>query len=137
LVFFSFARFFSGFFRFGSVFPVPGLKNQNRTEPVGFFKILISLIGFFSQFGFFNYFFSGFLGLIGFLVFLNTPTYKAAGGEGLHLARTPRGAWADLGTTWHLRQGKRPNWIWQPQRHVALRKTRAPTGAWTQKLFML
>ena len=47
------------FFRFGSVFfhsvlPVPSLKNQNRTEPVGFFKILI--------------------GLIGFLVFLNTPS---------------------------------------------------------------
>jgi len=43
------ARFFSGFFsvRFGSVFPVPGLKNRNRTEPVGFFKILIGLIGFF------------------------------------------------------------------------------------------
>jgi hypothetical protein len=27
--------------RFGSVFPVPGLKNRNRTEPVGFLKILI------------------------------------------------------------------------------------------------
>jgi hypothetical protein len=67
------ARFFSGFV-FGSVFPVPGLKNQNRTEPVGFFKILIGLIGFFLQFGFFGYFFSGFLGLIGFLVFLNTPS---------------------------------------------------------------
>jgi len=47
--FFGLARFFSGFFsvRFGSVFPVPGLKNRNRTEPVGFFKILIGLIGFF------------------------------------------------------------------------------------------
>jgi len=63
------ARFFSG-----SVFPVPGLKNQNRTEPVGFFKILIGLIGFFLWFGFFGYFFSGFLGLIGFSVFLNTPS---------------------------------------------------------------
>jgi hypothetical protein len=45
------------FFRFGSVFfrsvlPVPSLRN--RTEPVGFFKILI---GFFSRFGFFGYFF--------------------------------------------------------------------------------
>jgi len=50
-------RFFSGFFRFGSVFPVPGLKNRNRTEPVGFFKILIGLIGFFLRFGFFGYFF--------------------------------------------------------------------------------
>ena len=63
---------FSVFFRFGSVFPVPGLKNRNRTEPVGFFKILI---GFFLRFGFFGYFFSGFLGLIGFSVFLNTPNY--------------------------------------------------------------
>jgi hypothetical protein len=68
--------FFSGFFsiRFGSVFPVPGLKNRNRTEPVGFFKILIGLIDFFSRFGFFGYFFPGFLGLIGFSVFLNTPS---------------------------------------------------------------
>jgi hypothetical protein len=68
------ARFFSGFF-FGSVFPVPGLKNRNRTKPVGFFKILIGLIGFFFRFGFFGYFFSGFLGLIGFSVFLNTPMW--------------------------------------------------------------
>jgi hypothetical protein len=45
LGFFGLARFFSGFFQFGLVFPVPGLKN--RTEPVGFFKILIGLIGFF------------------------------------------------------------------------------------------
>jgi len=43
--------------RFGSVFLVTGLKNRNQTEPVGFFKILISLIGFFSRFGFFGYFF--------------------------------------------------------------------------------
>jgi hypothetical protein len=67
--FFRFGSVFSGlawFFRFGSVFfpvffgsvfPVPGLKNRNRTEPVGFFKILISLIGFFSRFGFFSFFF--------------------------------------------------------------------------------
>jgi len=70
------ARFFSSFFlvRFGSVFSVPGLKNRNRTEPVGFFKILAGLIGFFLRFGFFGYFFSGFLGLIGFSVFLNTPS---------------------------------------------------------------
>jgi hypothetical protein len=68
--FFRFGSIFSGFFRFrfGSVFPVPGLKN--RTEPVGFFKILI---GFFSRFGFFGYFFPVFVGLIGFSVFLNTP----------------------------------------------------------------
>jgi hypothetical protein len=32
LGFFGLARFFSGFFRFGSV---PDLKNQNRTEPNG------------------------------------------------------------------------------------------------------
>ena len=50
----SLARFGSVFFwffsvrvRFGSVFSVPGLKNWNRTEPVGVFKILISLISFF------------------------------------------------------------------------------------------
>jgi hypothetical protein len=66
------AQFFSGFV-FGSVFPVPGLKNQNRTEPVGFFKILIGLIGFFLQFGFFGYFFSSFLG---FSIFLNTPNSR-------------------------------------------------------------
>jgi hypothetical protein len=67
--------FFPVFFsvRFGSVFPVPGLKNQNRTEPVGFFKNLIGLIGFFLRFDFFGYCFSGFLGLIGFSVFLNIP----------------------------------------------------------------
>jgi len=55
------ARFWLGFgsvfFRFGLVFPVPGLKNQNRIEPVGFFKILIGLIGFFLRFGFFGFFF--------------------------------------------------------------------------------
>jgi hypothetical protein len=68
--------FFQFFFRFGSVFPVPGLKNRNRTEPVSFFKILIDLIGFFLRFDFFSYFFSDFLGLIGFSVFLNTPTPK-------------------------------------------------------------
>jgi hypothetical protein len=31
-----------------------GFRLKNRTEPVGFFKILI---GFFSRFGFFSYFF--------------------------------------------------------------------------------
>jgi hypothetical protein len=83
LGFFSLARFFSGFFlvRFGSVFLVPGLKNQNRTEPVGFFKILIGLIGFFLRFGFFGYFFSGFLGLIGFSVFLNAPIWNCGSGD--------------------------------------------------------
>jgi hypothetical protein len=63
--------------RFGSVFSVSGLSNRNRTEPVGFLKILIGLIGFFLRFGFFGYFFSGFLGLIGFSVFLLTPTCEA------------------------------------------------------------
>jgi hypothetical protein len=59
------------FFRFCSVFSVQAYKTE--TEPVGFFKILIGLIGFFSQLVFFCYFFSGFLGLIGFSVFLLTP----------------------------------------------------------------
>jgi hypothetical protein len=72
LGFFGLARFFSGFF--GSVFPVSGLKNRNRTEPVCFFKILID---FFLRFCFFGYFFSGFLGLISFSVFLNIPTVNS------------------------------------------------------------
>ena len=42
---------------------------KTDTEPVGFFKILIDLIGFFSQFSFFSYFF------LGFLVFLLTTTF--------------------------------------------------------------
>jgi hypothetical protein len=46
---------------------------KTETEPAGFFKKLIGLIGFFFRFGFFGYFFSGFLSLIGFLVFLLTP----------------------------------------------------------------
>jgi len=72
LVFF---RFGSVFFRFGfcSVFSFKAYKTE--TEPVGFFKILIGSIGFFSRFGFFGYFFSGFLGLIGFSVFLLTLRY--------------------------------------------------------------
>jgi hypothetical protein len=60
-VFSGLARFFVWFFsirvRFGSVFPVSGLKNRNRTEPVGFFKKKFGLIGFFSRFGFFGFFF--------------------------------------------------------------------------------
>jgi hypothetical protein len=49
LGFFGFGSVFSGLgsVRFSSVFSVPGLKNRNRTEPVGFFKILIGLIDFF------------------------------------------------------------------------------------------
>jgi hypothetical protein len=64
--------------RFGSVFSVSGLSNRNRTEPVGFLKILIGLIGFFLRFGFFGYFFPGFLSLIGFSVFLLTPILECS-----------------------------------------------------------
>jgi hypothetical protein len=42
---------------------------KTETELVGFFKILIDLIGFFSRFFFFNYFFSSFFSLIAFSVF--------------------------------------------------------------------
>jgi len=68
------ARFVSDFFpvRFGSVFPVPGLKNRNRTSR--FFQNFNRFNRFFLRFGFFSYFFSGFLGLIGFPVFL-TPLH--------------------------------------------------------------
>jgi hypothetical protein len=63
------ARFFVGF---GSVRFFRFLVYKTETEPAGFFKILIGLIGFFFRFDFFG-FFSGFLGLIGFSVFLLTP----------------------------------------------------------------
>jgi hypothetical protein len=72
----GFFRFWLGFFpvffwfRFGLVFWFFAYK----TEPAGFFKILIGLINFFLRFGFFGYFFSGFFGLISFFVFLLTPT---------------------------------------------------------------
>jgi hypothetical protein len=50
------ARFFSGFLsvsvRFGSVFRF--LIYKTETEPAGFFKKLIGLIGFFFRFGFFG-----------------------------------------------------------------------------------
>ena len=71
--FFRFGSVFFRFFGFGSVrfFRIFGYKTE--TEPAGFFKNLIGLIGFFFRFGFFGYFFSGFLGLIGFPVFLLTP----------------------------------------------------------------
>ena len=52
--------------RFGLVFSVFVYKTE--TEPAGFFKNLIGLIGFFFRFGFF--------GLIGFLVFLLTPRIR-------------------------------------------------------------
>jgi len=58
--------FFSGFFlfNFGSVWFFR--FQAYKTEPIGFFKILIGLISFFSRFDFFGYFFSDFLGLISF-----------------------------------------------------------------------
>jgi hypothetical protein len=65
------AQFFSGF---GSVRFFQFQAYKTKTEPVGFFKILIGLIGFYSRFDFFGYFFSSFLGLFGFLIFLLTPT---------------------------------------------------------------
>jgi hypothetical protein len=68
----AFIVFFLKLNRFGLIFSVLGLSNQNRTELDGFLKILID---FFLRFGFFGYFFSSFLGLIGFSVFLLTPTY--------------------------------------------------------------
>jgi hypothetical protein len=83
LVFSGLARFFLvwlGFFRFDSVF-FPGFFclssvrffrfQAYKTEPVGFFKFLISLIGFFTV-RFFRFFFN-FLNLINFLFFLFTP----------------------------------------------------------------
>jgi hypothetical protein len=78
------ARFWLGFgsvfcrFRFGSVRFFRFFVYKTETEPAGFFKNLIGLVGFFFRFGFFGCFFSGFLGLIGFLVFLLTPNrYQA------------------------------------------------------------
>jgi hypothetical protein len=67
-----FGSVFFCFFRFWFVFWFQAYK----TKPVGFFKILIYLIGFFSRFGFFS-FFSGFLDLIGFLVFLLTSNFSS------------------------------------------------------------
>jgi hypothetical protein len=72
-VFFGLARF-----QFGLVFFDSGSVRffqffAYKTEPAGFFKILIGLIGFFFGSVFMVIFFSGFLDLIGFLVFLLTP----------------------------------------------------------------
>jgi hypothetical protein len=60
-VFSDLTRFFSVFyrFRFGLVFSGFRLIKLEPNRSV-FFKILIDLIGFFSQFGFFGYFFSVF-----------------------------------------------------------------------------
>jgi len=77
------ARFFwfwLSFFRF--FFSVSVQFFAYKTEPVGFFKILI---GFFSVRCF--RFFSGFLGLIGFLVFLLTPSPQAHIEHELNLLR--------------------------------------------------
>jgi hypothetical protein len=49
-----FFRFFVGF---GSVWFFQFFGYKTETEPAGFFKNLISLIGFFFRFGFFSYFF--------------------------------------------------------------------------------
>jgi hypothetical protein len=70
LGFFDLACFFSSFARFFFVWARFGffLFFAYKTEPVGFFKILISLIGFFLQFGFFGYFFPGFFGFFIFLL---------------------------------------------------------------------
>jgi hypothetical protein len=67
--FFSLAWFFSvwlGFFGLGSV---RFRAYKTKTEPVGFFKILIGLIIFFTIW-FFQLFFSGFIDFISFLIFL-------------------------------------------------------------------
>jgi hypothetical protein len=65
----QFFRFGSVFFlfEFGSVFQFQAY--QTETEPVGFLKILIGLISFFTVRSF-SYFFSDFLNLIDFLIFL-------------------------------------------------------------------
>jgi hypothetical protein len=58
------------FFCLGSVRFFRFQAYKTKIKPVGFFKILIGLICFFSRFSFFSYFFSNFLGLINFLIFL-------------------------------------------------------------------
>ena len=61
-----FSHFF--LFGFGSVRFFRFQAYKTEMEPVGFFKILIGLIGFFSLLSFFSYFFSNFLDLIGFFI---------------------------------------------------------------------
>jgi hypothetical protein len=73
----QFGSVFSSFFCLGSVWFFRFQVYKTETEPVGFFKILIGLIGFFHGSVFSVIFFSGFLGLIDFLIFLNTPSYKS------------------------------------------------------------
>jgi hypothetical protein len=53
--FLGFSSVFFGLARFGSIFPVFTYKTE--TEPAGFFKILIGLIGFFSVWFFRLFFF--------------------------------------------------------------------------------
>jgi hypothetical protein len=65
--------FSSGFFYLGSAWFFQFQAYKTKTKPVGFFKILIGLIGFFKVW-FFGYFFC-FLSLIGFLNFLLTPIH--------------------------------------------------------------
>ena len=78
-----------GFFRFGFCSVWFFRFQAYKTEPVGFFKILIV---FFHNSVFSVIFFSGFLGLIGFLIFLLTPTlYKHRLGLGFKEPQSDRG----------------------------------------------
>jgi hypothetical protein len=67
------SKFFPVFFCLGSVRFFRFQTYKTKTEPVGFFKILISLISFFFTVRFFQLLF---FGLIGFSVFLLTPSSK-------------------------------------------------------------
>jgi hypothetical protein len=75
--FLGLAPFFSGLarFGFGSVFLIFCLKNRNRIDPAGFFKILIGLIGFFygSVFSVIFFWFSQFNQFFGFFL---TPNFN-------------------------------------------------------------
>jgi len=66
-------RFFSSlvlvFFSLGSVRFFRFRAYKTETKQVDFFKILIGLINFFSQFNFFSYCFCNFLAFIDFLIF--------------------------------------------------------------------
>jgi hypothetical protein len=55
-VFSGFGSVFFGLTRFFSVLFSRFFTYKTETEPAGFFKILIGLIGFFSQFNFFGFF---------------------------------------------------------------------------------
>ena len=77
-VFFRFDSVFSGYF-FGSVWFFRFYKPKTDTEPVGFFKILMGLIGFFFRLSFLDYFFLGFLGFSVFLLTPNVNTVRVRG----------------------------------------------------------